>query len=170
MKTLAGTHADPNQPTLFSRITRGRDPAARRTFGYGVQGVGKTTFASEAPGAIFLPTEDGTRDIDCTRLPLLGSYGEVRLRSEIGVLESLREGLDPFGQPLPASATAVSLCAEKRNLRGQRPAHAPLFSTLERNEQMSRLQRRRADRVHHAKARGDRKQRVEARQFSRRNF
>ncbi|MCZ6794745.1 MAG: ATP-binding protein [Planctomycetota bacterium] len=63
--------------SLLSAITRGKQPAPRRTFIYGVQGVGKSTFASQAPGAIFLPTEDGTGDLDCTRFPLLESYDEV---------------------------------------------------------------------------------------------
>lgn len=37
---------------------------------YGVHGIGKTTFSSEAPNAVFLPTEDGVADIDCESFPI----------------------------------------------------------------------------------------------------
>jgi AAA domain-containing protein len=62
---------------LFERIRRGKNPGPRRTMLYGVQGVGKSTWASMAPGTIFLPTEDGLRDIDCASFPLLKRFSDV---------------------------------------------------------------------------------------------
>lgn len=44
---------------------------------YGVQGIGKSTWAASAPGAIFLPTEDGIADIDCASFPLITSFGNA---------------------------------------------------------------------------------------------
>ena len=49
---------------------------------YGVQGIGKSTWAN-CPGAVFIPTEDGLDDIEgCQRFPLCKSFDEVmgRLR------------------------------------------------------------------------------------------
>ena len=44
---------------------------------YGVQGVGKSTWASNAPDPIFLPTEEGVNDIDCDKFPVFKSYEEI---------------------------------------------------------------------------------------------
>ena len=46
---------------------------------YGVQGVGKSTWASMAPNPIFLPTEDGLRDLDCHSFPVFKRYEDVIL-------------------------------------------------------------------------------------------
>lgn len=62
---------------LFSRITRGRQIGPRKIMLYGTAGIGKSTFASMAPAPIFLPTEDGLRDIDCVSYPVLKTFEEV---------------------------------------------------------------------------------------------
>jgi len=49
----------------------GKVKRARRLLVYGVPGIGKTTFASKAPDCIFLPTEDGSWDLDVKRTPLI---------------------------------------------------------------------------------------------------
>src|SRR5690606_25586164 len=46
----------------------------RRIMLYGVHGVGKTTWAAQAPGAIILPTEEGANDIECAKLPLADTF------------------------------------------------------------------------------------------------
>lgn len=58
-------------------IRRGIQPRPRRIMLYGQHGVGKSTWASEAPSPIFLNIEDGISDIDCASTPKLNSYGEV---------------------------------------------------------------------------------------------
>ena len=44
---------------------------------YGVAGVGKTTFASQAPSPVFLWTEDGAGTLDVTGFPLATSFDDV---------------------------------------------------------------------------------------------
>lgn len=44
---------------------------------YGGPGVGKTTFAAGAPGAIFVRTEDGLGNIEADAFPLATSFAEV---------------------------------------------------------------------------------------------
>lgn len=59
------------------QIRKGKQPGPRRILLYGQHGVGKSTWASEAPEPIFLNVEDGLNDIDCASTPKLKSYGEV---------------------------------------------------------------------------------------------
>lgn len=47
----------------------------RRILLYGVPGIGKSTWAAQAPSHIFLRTEDG--DVKCTGTPLLKSLADV---------------------------------------------------------------------------------------------
>ncbi len=54
--------------TLAS-ISRGKVQGPARMVVYGVDGVGKTTFAAGAPNPIFLGAEDGTRQLDVARFP-----------------------------------------------------------------------------------------------------
>lgn len=58
-------------------IISGKQPGPRRIFMYGGPGTGKSTFAAAAPGAVFIPTEDGLKDIDCRRFPLCRSYADI---------------------------------------------------------------------------------------------
>jgi hypothetical protein len=44
---------------------------------YGTPGIGKTTFGSQAPRPVFLPTEDGLDEIDCAKFPLATTLDEV---------------------------------------------------------------------------------------------
>lgn len=48
----------------------------RRIVLYGVHGVGKSTWAANAPSPFFLATEDGANDIGVERTPLIRSLGE----------------------------------------------------------------------------------------------
>lgn len=58
------------------QVSTGKKAAPRRVLLYGVQGIGKSSWGAQAPSAIFLPTEDGLDDIECTRLPLAASYAD----------------------------------------------------------------------------------------------
>jgi hypothetical protein len=44
---------------------------------YGPAGIGKTTFASQAPSPIFIITEDGLGDLEVPKFPLATSFSEV---------------------------------------------------------------------------------------------
>lgn len=43
---------------------------------YGPEGIGKSTVAAQAPGVIFIPTEDGLDQIDCDMFPLSQTYSD----------------------------------------------------------------------------------------------
>ena len=49
--------------SLLSRIERGRTPMPPQILTYGVEGIGKSIFASESPQPIFIQTEDGLGQI-----------------------------------------------------------------------------------------------------------
>ena len=63
--------------SLLSQVQRGKAPVPPRLLIYGSEGTGKSSLAASAPGAIFIPTEDGLNEIDCHRLPLAKSLDEV---------------------------------------------------------------------------------------------
>jgi hypothetical protein len=44
---------------------------------YGVHGIGKSSWAAQAPKPIFIQTEDGLGGIECSRFPLTESYAQV---------------------------------------------------------------------------------------------
>lgn len=69
---------------LLEQIISGPVAGLRRTMCYGVQGIGKSSFAACAPKPIFIQTEDGLRDIDCAKFPLAKSFGDVM--NQIGSL------------------------------------------------------------------------------------
>lgn len=61
--------------SILSLATKGKIERPRATFIYGVEGIGKTTFACSAPDAIIISTEDGASDIeDVAKLPVCDSF------------------------------------------------------------------------------------------------
>lgn len=62
--------------TLAS-ITRGKLLGPARLLVYGVDGVGKTTFAAGAPKPVFLGAEDGTTELDVARFPTPTTWLDV---------------------------------------------------------------------------------------------
>lgn len=70
------TQGDNSVSTLAS-IQKGRTPKPPRILLYGVEGIGKSTFGSQAPKPIFIQTEDGLDEIDCDKFPLASSYEDV---------------------------------------------------------------------------------------------
>ena len=62
----------------LSSIKRGQDIRPPRIFIYGVEGIGKTTFAAGAPAPIFIQTEDGQGALDVARFPMAHSVDNVR--------------------------------------------------------------------------------------------
>jgi hypothetical protein len=61
----------------LSAITRGKIRRPRRILAYGPEGVGKSTFGSDAPGAVFLAPEDGTAQLDAARLPEPATWADA---------------------------------------------------------------------------------------------
>ena len=52
--------------SMLDHVTTGPVRRPRRALIYGVQGVGKSTFGAMAEAPIFIQTEDGLSDIDCS--------------------------------------------------------------------------------------------------------
>ena len=75
------------QPTLaasntgsrmtLSNISRGKQERPLRVIIYGVEGVGKSTFAAQAPNPVFLCAEDGTSHLDVSRFPSPRNWNEA---------------------------------------------------------------------------------------------
>jgi len=63
--------------TLMKQIRSGPRHSPPRLLVYGVEGVGKSTTAAQAPKPIFIPTEDGLDQIDCDSFPLARKFEEV---------------------------------------------------------------------------------------------
>jgi AAA domain len=63
--------------SVLTRVQRGRVSKPPRILLYGVEGIGKSTFGSQAPKPIFIQTEDGLDEIDCNRFPLATTYDHV---------------------------------------------------------------------------------------------
>jgi hypothetical protein len=63
--------------SLLAKVQRGRTPRPPRLLVYGTPGIGKSTFGSQAPKPIFVPTEDGLDEIDCAKFPLAATLDEV---------------------------------------------------------------------------------------------
>jgi hypothetical protein len=58
-------------------ITTGQNIEPPRIILYGVPGIGKTTFASESPSPIFVPTEKGQGRLSLATFPLCQSFDDV---------------------------------------------------------------------------------------------
>lgn len=75
---------------------------------YGVEGVGKSSFAAQSPNPIFIATEDGTSQLDITRFPLSEDWNT--LLSQIAAL--LKEEHDYKTLVLDSLDWAERLCFE----------------------------------------------------------
>ena len=58
-------------------ITRGPMKSAIKMLVYGPEGVGKTTFAAQVPGCVFIDTEGSTRHMDVARFDAPQELGDV---------------------------------------------------------------------------------------------
>ncbi|WP_426751760.1 ATP-binding protein [Myxococcus sp. Y35] len=58
-------------------LVKGKRSSPVRVVLYGVEGIGKSTFGADAPGAVFLGAEDGTDHLDVTRFPSPESWQEI---------------------------------------------------------------------------------------------
>lgn len=74
-------------------ITRGAQAKPVRAVCYGIEGVGKTTFAAQWPNAVFIDVEDGSGHYDVARMPRPGTWLELlaeveaaSLMAEVGTL------------------------------------------------------------------------------------
>jgi hypothetical protein len=61
----------------MASIRTGKRHAPPRLLLYGTEGIGKSTYAAQAPNPIFIPTEDGLGEIDCASFPLAKQLTDV---------------------------------------------------------------------------------------------
>jgi hypothetical protein len=61
----------------LANVVRGKIVKPIRCMVFGIHGVGKSTFAADAPSPIFLCSEDGTAQLDVARLPTPRSWADV---------------------------------------------------------------------------------------------
>ena len=78
--------------SLISSITKGREAQPPRIMIYGSEGVGKSTFAALAPNPVFVQTEDGLSEIDCSNFPLAKNFDDVVLQ-----LQAVRDEQHDYG-------------------------------------------------------------------------
>jgi hypothetical protein len=68
--------------SLLERVHRGKRLRPRKILLWGTKGIGKSTWATDAPDALVFRTEDGLDNIDCASMPLeprpFASYNEVQ--------------------------------------------------------------------------------------------
>jgi hypothetical protein len=71
-------------------IISGKINKAQKALIYGVEGIGKSTFASKFPEPLFIDTEDGTNQMDVKRVPtptswamLIGTIKEIKANPRI---------------------------------------------------------------------------------------
>jgi hypothetical protein len=62
---------------FLSQIKTGKEAKPRRCLLYGTHGVGKSTWASQAPNPIFIQTEDGLDDLGVARFSLAKTFDAV---------------------------------------------------------------------------------------------
>lgn len=62
---------------MLSRITSGKIRKPHLILIHGISGVGKSTFAADAPNTIWLASEDGTNNLDVSRFPEPKSWADV---------------------------------------------------------------------------------------------
>lgn len=62
---------------MLNKVTRGKVERAQRVLIYGVQGVGKSTFAAMAPDPVFLGADSGSGHLDVPRFPAPNTWADV---------------------------------------------------------------------------------------------
>lgn len=67
----------PPAPARLGRVVRGKLSAPLRVILYSTDGLGKSTFASNAPSPIFIGAEDGTAQLDVSRMPDIASWRDI---------------------------------------------------------------------------------------------
>jgi len=72
--------AQPEIDTSADRfaVVAGRVDSPQRVLLYGPGGIGKSTLASMAPGAVFLDIEGGTGELDIPRVEGIGNFADLR--------------------------------------------------------------------------------------------
>lgn len=63
--------------SMLDAIQNGREARPPRIMLYGQEGIGKSSYGASAPKAIFIQTEDGLGEIECSKFPLAKILADV---------------------------------------------------------------------------------------------
>jgi hypothetical protein len=74
---MAATKEAPRPANRLARVVTGKLDKPVRVVIFGGDGIGKSTFAANAPAPIFIGAEDGTAQLDVARMPDIGSWRDV---------------------------------------------------------------------------------------------
>lgn len=74
--------------SILSKITKGKIQLPHLVLVHASDGLGKSTFGSEAPNPIFLGPEKGTFNLDVSRLPAPESWNEILEQIDVLINES----------------------------------------------------------------------------------
>ena len=90
-------------------LSKGKIESARKLVIYGPEGIGKSTFASRLPGAVFIDTEGSTKHLDVVRTPTPTSW-----RILLQQINYFASNLDKVGTLVIDTADwAEMLCVEE---------------------------------------------------------
>lgn len=64
--------------SLLNKVTKGKIELPHFLLIYATDGIGKSTFAAQAPSPIFVGTEDGSSNLDVARFPSAKSFADVK--------------------------------------------------------------------------------------------
>lgn len=93
----------------FSKLETGVKRRPLKIVLSGVEGVGKTTFAADAPGVIFADLEHGSETLDVTRFPELSGWFDL-----LGAVGFLFEGEHEFETLVVDSMSVAEKWAEQK--------------------------------------------------------
>lgn len=62
---------------MLSQVTKGKIKKPHMILLFGIDGVGKSTFAAQAPNPIFLGSEDGSNNLDVARFPTPAKWADI---------------------------------------------------------------------------------------------
>lgn len=67
----------PERRMHLGQITKGRQETPDRILIFGVEGVGKSSWAAAAPSPVFVPAEEGTSQLDVARFPAPEKWTDI---------------------------------------------------------------------------------------------
>lgn len=76
-QTQTHTERKPMATSILSRVTTGKRRAPYFVVLYGPEGIGKSTFAADAPSPIFLSEPGGSDELDIARMPDIATMEDV---------------------------------------------------------------------------------------------
>lgn len=132
----------PSRMTL-ENVVRGKRRRPPRVFVYGAEKVGKSTFAAGAPSPVFFGKDEGTDELDITRLPTPRSFADMMRGLDLVIASAQEQGwktlvIDPINwlEVLVHRAVAAETGTEFSAFEHATPALAKWRIFLEKLERV----------------------------------